>query len=324
MFACARGQSLDERTRDGGNWDVAYDYEGGFYDWDAGYGPPLVPHVTDGTITEGEWHSAMKLVGKYARMYIDVQVVDGKARLFFLNDWLKNQEGPIHPSCFNRFDFYNAATNDTITVRVYGDHRISVFWNGENVSGLAKGAAGFGPSPSLTKSHSIFEFEMDALNPGTWATALCDPPASQPPVATVTEAACGDPTFILDEPKVANVVVGEGTLYRVEGAPVRPLAYALDTYRAKPEETVGVLGRNLGAIPGVVTLLMQDGTTASASVVDWSDTRIAFAIPKGVKGRVVPQLLAGTETISAPAMCVCAEGDPCHCIARSTGSAAGK
>jgi len=319
LVACGAHKDSSTSSDDWNDW--GYDgalWDTGSFEIGGGFGPPApwAPHVTDGTFTEGEWSYQMKLVGKYAHMYIDVQVIGDKPILFFLNDWHKNQEGPVHASCFNRFDFFNPDTNDAVVVKVYGDHHITVFWNGADVTKQAKGKAGFGPSPNLATPHSIFEFQMEALHPGKWLTALCDPPAPQPPVGTVTESACEDPAFLLEEPKVVKVGIGTGAVATFDPAPVVPLAYALDNYRAAPDAKVTALGRNFGDIPGDVSLLTESGTTVKAPLIDWSPTRITFTIPTGIKGRVISRFDAGTAKIDGPALCVCPEA-VCDCIARS-------
>jgi len=284
-------------------------------------------HVTDGKFTSwNEW--GMGMPGKYAYMYMDVAVVKGERILYFLNDWLLNTEGPVDPTCYNRFDFFST-TGDTIEVRVFGNHRIAVLWNGIDISAGAEGVAGFGPSPNLPKPHSIFEFQMKAPPRATWSTSLCDPaegsppppPSPPPPVVSggVTAGGvtnrCEDPSYLIDEPTVPVLEVGESSFFTSSTVSASPLAYALDKYRAVPGDRVTILGRSLTGAVAIHSV----GAPRVPEIVAASPTRVTFVVPAGLgEGRVTTSI-GGT---SGPAFCVC-EASGCGCDPRSPALLAG-
>jgi len=289
-------------------------------------------HVTDGKFTTPyEWTVATKLDGRYAHMYMEVRLVGESPRLYFINDWHRNKEGPIHAKCFNRFDFFSPQTHEAILVRVYGDHHIEVYWNGQDVTGKSTGVAGFGPSADLSTPHSIFEFEMPAPSPGAWMAVLGDPRDKVPvvPIGSTIESACEDPAYLIDEPTVGNMKVSAAGLTSVDAAPIVPMAFAFDKYRVVPGDKVILRARELGDAPGTVTLVDGAGKMVPAEVVDWTPTRVSFTVPSGLVGdpitvrlRLPMKSMSGSGSsgtpfpsgdIQAPALCVCAKLEGCAC-----------
>ena len=239
-----------------------------------------------------EWESIPPIAGQFTRMYADACATPWGNELYFANDWVTNDVGPIDALCYNRFDFFDEASHDAIEVRVYGDQHIVISKNGVDVTADAAGAAGFASSPNLARPHTIFEFSMFLPSDNSaWFMSPSDPCQPTPPPgpppnlgdppATVGTG-CEDPSYLLDEPVTARLAFGPSGV-AVSRAPDVPRVSGVDAFTTAPGARVILRGRRFGDAPGTITV---DGVPAAVLV--WTDSRVQFAVPAGVTaGQVV-------------------------------------
>ncbi len=258
-----------------------------------------------------EWSSIPRLTGKFTYMYMQgVQANDGGTRLYFLNDWHRNKQGAIADRCYNRFNFFNQATKEALEIRVFGNQTISVLRDGKPSFEQAKGAAGFYASPNIVQPHSIFEFYIDfapSEAQAQWMMAASDPCGSQPPppppppepnAPPTFGTECEDPSYLLDEPMMAAVAIGSGSV-SVTPTPEMAFVYAVDKFEASPGQHIVASGRSFGAQPGSVTV-----GGVSAVVDTWTSNRIRFVVPENVTGVVPTRFAIGATTVDGPVLTI--------------------
>lgn len=292
------------------------------YEASAPSGPCSLPFTIDGNFTgyvatnpavapmfqSYEWSTVPSLRGKFTYMYSAACASSATSEmLYFINDWFTNTDAPIAPSCFNRFDFFDPGSQDAVELRVYGDHHVTVFANGANVSSSASGAAGFGSSPNMITPHSMFEFvitlplslaytnelELYASDPCAGVPPPPPPPPKgTPPPSVGTE--CEDPSYLLDEPVTARLSFSGGGVVTTP-APDVPRASGLDKYDASPGDRVVLRGRRFGTTAGHVTV---DGI--DAQVLMWTDSRIQIVVPSGVSPNAKTQISNDGWSVAGP------------------------
>ncbi len=189
---------------------------GGFF---CDYGPADDRHIIDGefsTLGEDdclgrEWDFITPLPGRYTQVYFDLT----PSGLYLLNDWSLNEDGPIDPNCYNRFNFVIGQV-DRWEIRVFGSGGVEAWRNGVQQTQGVEGAAGFAPSPLNATPHTIYELKVPAPPPdGGWVMQACDPPGpstvptwSPPPPSTAPQATTVCDATLATEPTIYEGRVG--------------------------------------------------------------------------------------------------------------------
>jgi hypothetical protein len=123
-------------------------------------------HRIDGAFTRlsdgsREWSGITPMVGRFSHLYLDYCAE--RKTMYLLNDWLIGTSS-YERNCYNLFDFTtgNGAEHWRIKVTHDSANPVIVVLNGVDVTkdtSLVRGGGfGFGPSPSDTTPHTIYEF----------------------------------------------------------------------------------------------------------------------------------------------------------------------
>jgi hypothetical protein len=259
----------------------------------------FVPSTSNASLDTSEWGGIAPVRGKYTYMYMTACSTGSANRLYFINDWYTNDKAAIAGKCFNRFDFFDPASEQAIELRVYGDHHVDVFDHGVRTSWAAKGHAGFASSPNVGAPHSLFEFQLDLPWSQDFIMAASDPcnpqpPSPPPPTQPNVGTECDDPTYMIDEPTtVAMHFDTNGVATSI--APDVPRATGLDKYDAAPGDRVVLRGRRFGAAAGHVLV-----GGIEAQVLLWTDSRVQFVVPNGVGGNAQTTITGEGYSVSGP------------------------
>ena len=148
-------------------------------------------YVIDGQVDE-QWGCISPVTGRYTKLYVDY-IKDATSPkggfLYLLNDWIKNEDGPVPADCYNLFRMSTGGGSERWEIKSFGDKSVWVALNDEVVqersnssgAGLATGAVGFGPSPNSDLDHTIFELKFPASK-GLFQLQLHDPTRNVPSI----------------------------------------------------------------------------------------------------------------------------------------------
>jgi len=123
-------------------------------------------HRIDGTFTRlsdgsREWSGISPMVGRFSHLYLDY--CSDRRIMYLMNDWLIGSSS-YETNCYNLFDFTTGNGTEHWRIKVTHDsaNPVIVELNGIDVTAdttlVIGGGFGFGPSPSDTTPHTIYEF----------------------------------------------------------------------------------------------------------------------------------------------------------------------
>ncbi|MBU3742582.1 MAG: hypothetical protein FGM24_09910 [Candidatus Kapabacteria bacterium] len=123
-------------------------------------------HRIDGTFTRlsdgsREWSGIAPMVGRFSHLYLDY--CSERRIMYLMNDWLIGSSS-YETNCYNLFDFTTGNGTEHWRIKVTHDsaNPVIVELNGVDVTTdstlVIGGGYGFGPSPSDTVPHTIYEF----------------------------------------------------------------------------------------------------------------------------------------------------------------------
>ncbi|MBU3680051.1 MAG: hypothetical protein FGM32_10680 [Candidatus Kapabacteria bacterium] len=181
----------DRRPRDG----TVNDYPNG------GHGGTLnciERHKIDGRFTQlrdgsREWNGITPMVGRFSTLYLDY-CAERKV-MYLMNDWLIGSS-QYNRSCYNLFDFTTGNGSEHWRIKVTHDsaNPVIVVLNGKDVTKdtnlVIGGGYGYGPSPSDTTPHTIYEFAV-VVSEGLFIIPTGSDPVQYIP-STVTSLECDD------------------------------------------------------------------------------------------------------------------------------------
>lgn len=125
-------------------------------------------HKIDGRFTRlsdgsREWEGIVPMIGRFSHLYLDY-CAERKA-MYLMNDWLIGSS-EYNKSCYNLFDFTTGNGREHWRIKVTHDstNPVIVVLNGVDVTKdtnlVIGGGFGYGPSPSDTTPHTIYEFSV--------------------------------------------------------------------------------------------------------------------------------------------------------------------
>jgi len=112
-------------------------------------------HIVDGAFGVGEWDGApLPQTGMYSNFYYDW----GNSDLYIMNDWWNTDLGfELGDTQWNTFWFTDAQDDDW-EFRVFANGSVTVWENNIGITNSGIVAAyGFGPSPSVSANHTLYE-----------------------------------------------------------------------------------------------------------------------------------------------------------------------
>jgi hypothetical protein len=261
----------------------------------------FVPSISNTSLDATEWGGIAPVRGKYTYMYTTACSTGSADRIYFINDWFTNAKGAIATQCFNRFDFFDAASQESVELRVYGDHHVEIYENGVPALHAAKGHAGFASSPNVGAPHSLFEFQIELPWDKSYVMGASDPCSPQPPppplpgpTQPTVGTECDDPTYMIDEPTTLAFSTGANGV-ATSTAPDVPRALGLDKYDAAPGDRVILRGRRLGATAGHVLV-----GGIEAQILLWTDSRVQFVVPTGVSSNAQTTISGDGFSVNGP------------------------
>lgn len=245
-----------------------------------------------------EWDGVTPLTGRFGDLYVRV---DETSRLIVLNDWHLRDDAPAEPEMYNLFCL--ATDLGVFEVRVFGDHHVEAWLDGESIDGI-EGAAGFGASPTDERPHTIFELALATL-PSEMRVMECDPaggtmqvPAPPPGVYLATEAGCFPgsgrdmPHNLVREPTIFDLELGPEGVRRASTTSA-PVLLGASTRRVEPGAELIIYGAQLGAA-GTVRVEGREIET-----IEWTDSRVTLRAPPEPSGPVRLDVSAGGHTSNA-------------------------
>ena len=224
-----------------------------------------------------EWTVA-PIDGTYGKLYLDYSA-DGTLRI--LNDWHLCTEKPPD-NFYNLFQITTGGGAQQWMTRVMSN-KVHVWLNGVKLGAFARGGAGFGPSPTLQTSHTIYEFALPDVKPGAIAMKLGDP--GGPPFTSPEES-------IVMDPKGYGGVLQQGGGANLK-AQAGPMVVALSPQKIEHAQQVTLQGYDFGATEGAVSVGGQ-----SAKIVSWAAAEVVIAVGSLANG-LHPVVLADAAGKSA-------------------------
>lgn len=209
--------------------------------------------------------------GVYGDLYLEYE----QGLLYVLNDWFVRDDAPVHRDAYNLFELSTGDGTEHWDIKVYGDGRTAVLFNGEEYADFVEGGHGFAKSPRHDFDHALFEFSIPCSR-GDLSMKEKDPaPGTVPPDATITQEDAEN--ALMEEPTVwTGVLTGEGAVVEEARGPV--IAW-LSPNAGRVGDKVELHGFLFGDEPGEVRF-----GSKGAEIVAWSDQRIVARVPAGLRG----------------------------------------
>jgi len=237
-------------------------------------------HRIDGRFTRlsdgsREWEGIVPMIGRFSHLYLDY--CSERKAMYLMNDWLIGSS-EYNKSCYNLFDFTTGNGREHWRIKVTHDstNPVIVVLNGVDVTKdtnlVIGGGFGFGPSPSDTTPHTIYEFSV-VVTEGLFVIPTGSDPVQYVP-STSTSLECDENGVegygLIREPNMRTATFGasgvttqqyeryipQGGIVGLEKEPndiAGEMSGSTITYRSGSQSTVTNACTGVGTIDGAFT-----------------------------------------------------------------------